>query len=218
MLDINLEQFYKHISPDKILSKITTRFRGLKPKLVASTIFETLVIAIMGQQVNLTFAGTLKRRIVERFGSRIEYVGKTYYSFPSACRIARIRPATLRAMQFSRQKVHYVLNLAKEVCSGKLDLEALQNSPPEIAVEKLLAIPGIGRWTAEYCLMRGIGHLDSLPAGDTGLQNAVTQFYGFQRRATEEQIRRLGEKWKPYRSLATFYLWYAYSKKSNHSR
>lgn len=212
-LHVDLKKFYRAVAGDEVLSRIGKTFRGLKPKLIGSTLFENLAIAIMGQQVNLTFATTLKRRLVEAFGPRVVYRGKIFYGFPAAGRLATVDPEKLRKMQFSRQKSRYILDLARQVASGEIDLESYRYLEPDRAVEQLMAIRGIGRWTAEYCLMRGIGYLDALPAGDTGLQNAVTRFYRFKKRATEDQVRKLGERWKPYRSLATFYLWYALSKR-----
>ena len=132
--------------------------------------FECLVWAILGQQITVAFAYKMKRALVERYGDSVEYEGRTYWLFPEAARLAEADPAELRELQFSRQKSDYVRSLAVLVAEDRIDWDEIAALPSEEAIKALTALRGVGRWTAEYVLMRGLGHEDVIPAADVGLQ------------------------------------------------
>jgi DNA-3-methyladenine glycosylase II len=117
----------------------------------------------------------------------------------------------LRELQFSRQKSEYVRSLAALVAEGRIDWDDLAARPAEEAIEALTALRGVGRWTAEYVLMRGLGHADVIPAADVGLQVAIGQAYGLGRKATEREVRELAQQWAPRRSHAAFAWWWSRS-------
>jgi DNA-3-methyladenine glycosylase II len=193
---------------DEFSQELLTRFRGVRPALLPD-IFETITWAIIGQQINVIFAAKCKRAFVERFGTPFEMDGETWMLFPTPERVVEIAESELAEIQFSRQKSRYILNLAREIVDGRLDLDALLTMPPDAALERLELLPGIGRWTAEYVLMRGIGHPDVIPAGDGGLRRIVGQRYGMGRLATEAEVRTIAEPWAGWRSYFAFYLWFA---------
>jgi DNA-3-methyladenine glycosylase II len=198
---------------DPIFGALVRRYRGVRPVLIAEPL-ETLIWAIIGQQINVAFAAKLKRALIECFGERLRWEGRTYLLFPRAETLAALRPDDLRPLQFSRQKIAYVVSSAAAVASGALDLTALASLPTEEALAILTALRGVGRWTAEYVLMRGAGHRDVIPAADGGLRRVIGQAYGLGRLATEGEVRALAERWVGWRSYAAFYWWFALQEQS----
>jgi DNA-3-methyladenine glycosylase II len=193
---------------DAAYGALLGRVRGLRALLMPSP-FEALVWAIIGQQINIAFAYKLKRVLVEQFGRTIEYGGRMYHLFPTAERLAALDPAELRPLQFSAQKARYIIEVARMLAYGLLDLPALGALPAAEARAALIGLRGVGRWTAEYVLMRGLGARDELPAADVGLQIAARRVYGLEQRPTESELRALGERWAGWRSYYAFYLWFS---------
>jgi DNA-3-methyladenine glycosylase II len=192
---------------DELGQELIGGFRGLRPVLLPD-LFETIAWAIIGQQINVIFAAKCKRAFVERFGTRFEVSGESWMLFPTPEQVVEIDEAQLAEIQFSRQKSRYILNLAREIVEGRLDLSALLEMPAQVARERLEQLTGIGRWTAEYVLMRGVGHPDVIPAGDGGLRRIVGQRYGLGRLASEDEVRAIAERWAGWRSCFAFYLWF----------
>jgi DNA-3-methyladenine glycosylase II len=201
---------------DPILGKLLARLHGARSPLMPSP-FECLVWAILGQQITVAFAYKMKRALVERYGESLEYEGRTYWLFPEAARLAEADPDDLRELQFSRQKSEYVRSLAALVAEDRIDWPALRTMPSELAIKELTALRGVGRWTAEYVLMRGLGHADVIPAADVGLQSAIGRAYGLGRKATEPEVRTLAEQWVPRRSHAAFAWWWSLSAERAHA-
>jgi DNA-3-methyladenine glycosylase II len=204
-LDFDIERFYD-LPLDRIMRRLIGQFRGFRP-ILTPDIFEAAAWAIIGQQVNLQFAYRLKSRLISLVGRKFNLNGEEYYLFPTASEIANLDYNSLRSMQLSGRKAEYLLDFARLVADGKLDLEELKNLDYESAVEKLLAIRGLGPWSANYILMRGAGHQDAFPVGDSGINTAVNKLYGMGKKPDPRQLLQLSERWRPYRSLATFYLW-----------
>lgn len=206
--DDDLTGFVAVAAADPVLGRVAQRYIGLRPVLIADP-FEALVWAILGQQINIGFAGTLKRRLVERFGGVLWAEGESFPVFPTPATLAELEhERDLLPIQFSRQKSRYVAELAQRVMDGRLDLADVARLEPEAAIAALTAVPGIGRWTAEYCLMRAFGQRDVMPAGDGGLKQIIGRDYGYGRLATEAEIRAHGEAWAGWRGYAAFYWWH----------
>ena len=127
--------------------------------------------------------------------------------FPTPGQVLRLTPEALRDAQFSRQKAAYVLGLARACADGVLNEDALRRMPPEEAERALQAQQGLGPWSAAYALMRGLGHPDALPIGDTGLRTALQRQFHLRQPPDVKRQVRLMEPFRPYRSLATYYLW-----------
>jgi DNA-3-methyladenine glycosylase II len=192
---------------DSVFGDLVARVRGLRA-LVMPTPFESLTWAIIGQQINVAFAYKLKRVLVERYGERLALGGREYFLFPDPERLASIEPEELRPRQFSGQKSRYIVDLARAVAGGQLDLESFAKLPAEEARAALVELRGVGRWTAEYVLMRGLAFRDELPAADVGLQVAAGRLYGLAVRPTEPELRTLAEPWAGWRTYYAFYLWF----------
>jgi DNA-3-methyladenine glycosylase II len=191
---------------DKVLWETWQRCRGFRP-VALPDLFEAIAWAIIGQQITVAFASKCKRALTERYGERFTVEGSEYFLFPKPDAVASLNEADLLAIQFSRQKARYLINLAARITRGEFDVEALWNLAPEDASQYLQTLVGIGRWTAEYVLLRGLGHADTIPAGDVALQRAIGRAF-FGRMATEGEVRTLAERWAPWRGYAAACWWY----------
>lgn len=203
---LDISPFYRLAASDPVLSKLVIHFRGMRIPQSAN-IFETLISAILEQQVNLSFAHQVKRSLVETFGLSLEFDGKRYNAFPEPAALAITTPRQLRRIQVSGPKARYIIAISRAVLDGSLDLEGLRSLDPATADAKLQEYKGVGAWTAQYIGLRALGHLDCLPAADVGLQKAVQRFYGLRKQPTAARVERIARRWAGWRSYATFYLW-----------
>jgi DNA-3-methyladenine glycosylase II len=207
-IDEDAEPLQQLAPDDRAFTSLARRLRGLRPLVMVSPL-EALVWSILGQQINVAFAFRLKRALVERFGDVVEFQGQAYYLFPGARRLAALEPEDLRPLQISSQKASYIVGLARLIDGRQLDLDALRTAPADQARDRLMSLRGVGRWTAEYVLMRGLGARDELPAADVGLQVAAARLYQLERRPGEPELRALAEPWAGWRSYFSFYLWFS---------
>jgi DNA-3-methyladenine glycosylase II len=204
--ELDIEPLYEAFAEHKELVTVLERFKGLK-LLTDTDLFESIVKIIIGQQVNLTFAGTLTDRLIKIAGEEIEVAGESYQLFPAAENIARLTYEDLRTIQFSQRKAEYIIDLARLIVDGKLNLESLWDVSDEEVMAELLPIRGIGKWTIECLLIFGMGRPDVLPAADIGLRNAMRLVWNLSEQPSEEDVRQLAEDWKPWRTYVTYYLW-----------
>lgn len=203
------DQPIEHIHDEPLAVRLHDSFLGL-PVVQTLTPWEALVWAILGQQINIAFAYRLKRAFVEHFGDRIAFANKIYFGFPDPERVANLdHERDLLPLQFSRQKSRYIIEAARSVLRGDLDFAAISDMDDASASIALQRQLGVGRWTAEYILLRGYGRLDVIPAGDAALKMAVGQQLDLGRSATEDEVRQLAERWRPWRGQTAFMLWFA---------
>jgi DNA-3-methyladenine glycosylase II len=188
-----------------MLAPLVKRFRGLR--ITSSpTLFESLVMAVLSQQVNLTFAYSIKKELVEAFGRQWRYKGCTYYAFPEPKRFASQSLETLRGFRLSHAKASTLIRLGDAFASRALRQGEIAQLPDEAAVEALIQLKGIGRWSAETALMRGLARPDAFPGGDLGVVKYLAQgMLGKKEKATETEMRTFAERWRPYRGLALVY-------------
>lgn len=203
-LDFDLAGFYRFAKGDAVLGPLVEALYGLRPTL-APTALEMLVGAITAQQVNLAFAFTLRARLVRRYGVPVATDGGVVYAFPDAAVLARVRIASLRALQFSTAKALAVRGVARAVMTG-LDADRLAAASSAAVIERLTSLRGLGRWTAEWFLARCLGRGDVCPAGDLGVRKAFAHFYWRGRMPSEAAVRRRAAAWGPYQNLAVHYL------------
>ncbi|HEV8676920.1 MAG TPA: AlkA N-terminal domain-containing protein [Methylomirabilota bacterium] len=204
-LDADLTGFYAQVAEDPVLGPLVPRLRGLRPAL-ASNAFEMLVGAIAAQQVNLAFAFATRARLVRALGEPFRFDGVTVHAFPSPAAVAGADVTTLRAMQFSTRKAEYLIGLGQAVADRTLDLAGLTHAADHEVIARLTAVRGLGRWTAEWFLARGLGRPDICPAEDLGVRRAVEALCYHGRACDPARVRRRVLGWRPYRSLAVHYL------------
>ena len=163
--------------------------------------FRALVSAIISQQLSTKAAATIKARLDALVGGQL-----------NARRLAAVDDEALRSVGLSRQKIAYLRDLSDRVARGDLALDALDGMADEAVVEALTSVKGIGRWTAEMFLMFRLHRPDVLPLGDLGIVKAVQRAYGMRKVPTPARLTKLGEQWRPYRSVACWYLWASLEK------
>lgn len=157
-----------------------------------------LVGAIVSQQLSTKAAATIFGRFTALFPDA---------QIPGADAIAAIDDVTLRGVGLSGQKVGYLRDLCARIADGRLDLDALDALADELVIERLTAVKGFGRWTAEMFLMFRLHRPDVLPVDDLGIVKAVQRLYRLRKRPDKHRISKIGEAWRPYRSVASWYLW-----------
>lgn len=202
-LTIDPLRFETQIAGAPDLAPLIVDQRGLRVPLVADP-FDGLVWAIVGQQINLAFAYTLRRRLIERASYPVD---RGLWLPPSPQMVAALEPDDLTALSFSRAKASYVIGAAREVSEGRLPLSDMTLSSATRVERSLRAVRGIGPWSAHYLMMRSYGFLDCVPVGDTGLTSGLQRFFSLQERPGREETLALMQRFSPYRSLATFHLW-----------
>jgi DNA-3-methyladenine glycosylase II len=158
--------------------------------------FSALVRAITGQQLSTKAAATIYGRLVALMPAGVT---------PDA--LAAVSDAQLRAVGMSRQKGAYFRDLCDKVACGALPLHSLEAMSDDEVIAALTTVKGIGRWSAEMFLMFRLHRPDVLPVGDLGIVNAVKNVYRLRKKPTAERIRKIGEAWRPYGSVASWYLW-----------
>lgn len=205
-LDTDIRPFYNLASRDRLLKSLVRKYHGYR--IVGQPdLFESLVWAVIGQQINLGFAYTLKQRFVEQFGERLQIDGAAYYLFPDPVVVAELNPEHLHPLQFSRQKSKYTVGIAQAFTSGDLSKEKLKTMPLQEAKEMLMKIKGIGNWTANYALMKTFHFPGAFPLEDAGLHNALKHMLKLDRKPTLAEVSRVFEKYKGWEAYATLYLW-----------
>jgi len=199
--------FYRAARLDPFLAPLVRRFRGLRIAGYPS-LWEALVTAVLSQQVTLRLAFGIRAHLAIAFGRRREAGGETFATFPSPERIARAGERGLAGFRMSSNKLGTIARLARAFASGELSEEELAALPDDAAIERLTAFKGIGRWTAETALLRGLARTDAFPAGDLGVVKYLAEgLFDHGRRATEAQMCSYAERWRPYRGLALVYAW-----------
>jgi DNA-3-methyladenine glycosylase II len=201
----DLKKFRARVAGDALMSKLEAAHRGLHIARWPS-VFEALVISILSQQISTVVAMTLKRRVVEQYGERLESAGETFLAFPRAEALAEAEPHELRALGLSGSKVAAVTELAQRARDGELDEKELESEDNEALIARLTKLRGIGRWTAEWALMLHFGRTDVFPAGDLALRGVVVKSYNGGRALAEREIRALAERlWGEWASYAAVY-------------
>ena len=154
--------------------------------------------SIVSQQLSTKAAATIFGRFLALFPEGAPL---------SAPAIVALDDATLRGVGLSGQKVRYLRDLSERIIDGRLQLDAIESLEDEAVIERLTEVQGFGRWTAEMFLMFRLHRPDVLPVGDLGIVNAVQRLYGLRKRPDPKRLMKLGEPWRPYRSVACWYLW-----------
>jgi AraC family transcriptional regulator of adaptative response / DNA-3-methyladenine glycosylase II len=168
------------------------------------SVYDALLWAVLGQQISFPFACLLKRRLLERVGTPL---GDGLVAPPTPAAVASLQPADLLPLQFSRQKADYLISIARFVEAGDLDLGKLPGLSATRVARILNAIRGLGPWSVNYVMMRGLGFPDCVPLGDTGVTSGLQSLLDLHERPDADATRRLMSVFSPHRSLATAHLW-----------
>ncbi|WP_420827936.1 DNA-3-methyladenine glycosylase family protein [Geomicrobium sediminis] len=200
-----LSSFYEMATDDPLLSNAINDYRGLR-LIGIPDLFEALTWGIIGQQVNLTFAYTLKKRLVETYGHTVPFNNHSLSLFPQPTTIAELSIDDLLPLQLSRRKSEYLIHVARHIAEGSLS-KTLLSSELESAEKQLTNIRGIGPWTANYVLMRCLRYARAFPIDDVGFQNAMKHVLHSQDKPSKETIMGYAKHWRGFEAYAVFYLW-----------
>lgn len=204
-LTVDLQPFYVLARDNELLRPLVEQFSGVRPPRFPS-VFEALVNSIACQQVTLDLGILLLNRLSERFGPAVNDHGTVQHGFPGPADLAEATEEALRQLGFSHQKARAIRELAADVVADRLHLASLDSMTNREAVDYLSTIRGIGRWSAEYVLLRGLGRLDTFPGDDVGAQNNLQRLFHLVDKPNYEQIRDLTSPWHPYEGLVYFHL------------
>lgn len=200
-LDYDLKPFYKYASDDAFLNNAVQKMYGVKATRTPS-FFEAIVIAISEQQLSILIGVRFKSKLAQRYG--LEINGQ--YGFPDAEKIASLKPDDIRKLGYSWRKSEYIIEAAKQDFSG------IEKLSTEDAINELVKIRGIGPWTAEYALIRGLGRYDAVPATDLAISKIISREYYKGKPVTETQVRKKFDEWGDFKGYAAYYLLRATSK------
>jgi DNA-3-methyladenine glycosylase II len=204
-LRTDLTEFERFAARDARLGPLARRFGGMKPARFP-TVFECLINAIACQQVTLTLGIRLLGRLAEAFGLEVRGGEVQARAFPRPEDLAGRTPEELRPLGFSRQKARAMIDLACALAEGRLDLKALETEPDEVALDRLGRLRGVGRWTAEYVLLRGLGRLHVFPGDDVGARNNLRRWLATPASLDYEGVHQALAPWRAYAGLIYFHL------------
>lgn len=211
-LSTDLTIFYETIAADNRISYMAKEYSGLR-LIGIPDLFEALAWGIIGQQINLSFAYKIKRRLVELYGEFTVYDGQKYYVFPTYEILAQAHISDLRGLQFSEKKAQYLITIAQAFLSKTLNKELLQELPDtESRIKFLTGIRGVGRWTANYALMKSLKERACVPYGDAGLLNALINHGIIASKDNQPAIDQFFKAFSGWESYVVFYLWRTLSK------
>ena len=202
----DLEPFYQRFRTDPLLQASLRQNHGAR--IVGfPDLFEALVIGILGQQVNVAFAYTLKQRLTKAYGRAGEWEGATWWRFPRPADLVDVEVATLREMQISQRKAEYLRGVAQAMAQGTLSKASLVQRPFTEQQATLTALRGIGPWTAQYVCLKCLHQVRAFPAGDAGLQNNVKRLLHMDRKPSVAELQELAQAWAGWEAYATWFLW-----------
>ncbi len=204
-LETDLTAFYRLAARDNRLRPLVERYHGLKP-VRFPTVFEALANAIACQQFTLVAGLRLLGELARRGRVRLATPTGVHYGFPQPGDILRLPPRTFRRLGFSHQKTVALRELSRAVLQGRFPGEALDAQDNDSAIHVLLEFHGVGRWSAEYALLRGLGRWDVFPADDVGAQKGLARWLHLPRPMDSDRVRRVLRPWQPYAGLIYFHL------------
>jgi DNA-3-methyladenine glycosylase II len=204
-VDRCLDDFYGAAADESRLGCLARRFRGLKPPRFP-TVFEALINAFACQQVTLSLGIQLLNRLAATCARGCDVAGDPAYPFPTPDDLARLDPDELRALGFSRQKGKAIIELARAVAARRFDLDELEALDDAAAVARLRTLRGVGRWTAEYVLLRGLGRLHVFPGDDVGARNNLQRWLGLLEPLDYDGVQRVLARWQPFQGFVYLHL------------
>jgi DNA-3-methyladenine glycosylase II len=204
-LGADLRGFYRLADADPRLRVLARRFYGMRPPCFPS-VFEAVVNAIACQQLSLAVGIHLLNRLAQRYGPVVPAAPTAMPGFPSPESLAGADLESLRALGFSRAKARAVTSLAQRVAAGEVTLEGLRDASDDRARQTLLGFTGVGRWSAEYTLLRGLARYHVLPGDDVGARNNLRRRFGLSAGAGYDDVAKLSRAWWPYGGLVYFHL------------
>lgn len=193
---------------DPHLAPLVRSLYGLHVPRTAS-VYEALVLAILGQQISSHVARLLRTLLIQTYGAKIEVDGASYQAFPRPEALVVAGVEGLRAIKLSARKAEYIVDIAAQVASGELDLERLATQDDDTVVQGLTSLRGVGLWTVHWLFIRALGRTDGFPHGDLALRRALGLLVNRGVPMSPEEALDYSQRWSPYRTYVTAYLFAA---------
>ncbi|MBL8102232.1 MAG: DNA-3-methyladenine glycosylase 2 family protein [Anaerolineales bacterium] len=204
-IKIDMQKLYRLSKKDQWLKPLANQFQGMKPPRLL-TPFEALVNAIACQQLTLTMGIRLLNHLTEAYGMALKTVAGSVHAFPRPQDLANADIEDLRKMSFSYQKARYLTTISRLIVDGELDFDEIAKLNDQEAVARLCELKGVGRWTAEYVLLRGLGRTHIFPADDVGARNNLQKWLGLSGKMTYANTREALSRWDGFGGLIYFHL------------
>lgn len=201
----DLKSFYRLATGDPRLHPLVEQFRGLKPPQFP-TVFEAVANGIACQQLSLLVGILLLGRLAHKVGVLSADSKDALHAFPDPTDFSGVKAQSLKSLGFSTNKSRALLDCSSAIRDRRLNLESLFQLDNQVAVERLMRLRGVGRWTAEYVLLRGLGRLNMFPGDDVGARKKLAQFLRKKQPLDYDGVRRAVARWQPYAGLVYFHL------------
>ena len=205
-LNFALTPFYEETKNDQTMTRIIQQLWGLKSP-TTPTAFEAMVDSIVEQQISIKVANSIERKLIKRFGDALNLDGTIYYAYPTPQNLASASIDEIRQCGLSQRKAEYIHGIAELVANGELALEKLKDcNDPDAIITELDKVRGVGVWTAEFTMLRGMKKFDALPADDLGLRRVIARYYRGGTLIKSAEARQIAENWGRWKGLAAYYL------------
>jgi DNA-3-methyladenine glycosylase II len=206
-LEKDVTPFYERLKTDRDLAFLADKYAGLR-LISIPNLFEVMCWSIIGQQINLTFAYKIKRALVETYGKSINYQGQKYYMFPQPTDLLNVEPEALKEMKFSRQKIDYILGIAHAFANQAITKDKVLAIKTHAERLKFLTnFRGIGEWTAQYSLMKSLRSTQSIPYGDSGINQAMYNLKNIPKKGGRAAQEAVFNNFSGHEAYLVFYLW-----------
>jgi DNA-3-methyladenine glycosylase II len=201
-LNFDSAPFYEQVKTDEVMAYLTQKLKGLKSPST-QTVFEALIDSIVEQQISLKVANDMEKKLIKKFGDALDLEGEIYYAYPTPQKLASASSEELRQCGLSFRKAEYIKSVSTLIMEGELDLEKLKkyDSADEI-IRELDRVRGVGVWTAELTMLRGMQRLEALPADDLGLRRTISHYYCKGKMITPAEARQIAKGWGKWKGLA----------------
>lgn len=206
--DQDLRPFYEAVGSDPVLADVVNDFYGYHNTRTAS-VYEALVQAVMGQQIATNVARIIRNLLVQNYGVRATIGDREWFAFPRAESLAVAEVEDLRQLKLSFRKAEYIQGIARAALETDDGFESMHELDDEEVVKRMVALRGVGQWTAQWILVRALSRSDGFPIGDLALRRTVSSLYFGGEEIDDNQLLEFSQRWSPWRSFATSYLFAA---------
>jgi len=202
----NITPFYLAMEKDVIMTDLLRQLRGLKAP-TTPTVFEALVDSVIEQQISLKAAHSIEKRLIRAVGNSLTFDGYTWYCYPTPPLLATTPDSTFRSCGLTLRKGEYIREISQQILAGTLDLDHFRSfADTESIISQMVKIRGVGRWTAELTILRGLHRADAFPADDVGVRRFIAQVYRKGEKISPEDARVFAEQWGAWKGFAAYYL------------
>jgi len=205
-MDQNIQGFYDICAADGVMTQVIASHLGFH-NTRSTDLYESLIISVLGQQISNKVAIVIRKGFTQSLGSSIEYQGASYWTYADPQKISNSSIEELRQLKLSGRKAEYVQNIANAELEGYLNLSNFDQLDNQESIKYLCEIKGVGRWTAQWSISRGIGRPDIFPEGDLVLNKLIAEHYLHTSQIDLNAINTYAENWRPYRTTAAGYLY-----------